>query len=480
MIILKINKTFYPIVLVVTFSSLTYYLVNLSRDPLGTFYLPWSRGWEFGVGVLLAYHYPKIKTNSKKIISYINPLALISLVTLTTTSLASQIVLPIYSTVLVMIFILTMKQSILGKIFSLKALSFGGDLSYGLYLLHVPIFLLTSYYLPGKYKTIISAVLLVILTTFLHLKFENPLRYYQPKKFKLLFKPWLIFATSILLPLLLVISLDYSLNHNSLAKKDFINKINLQARGELFIPSNCYLQNDDTKVKECLSGDKFSSKVAILYGDSHAQQWYHLLTSWAHSNKYKLYSITKPSCGVPDLNYHYPSLSSTPYAACDTWKVNALAKMKELKPQVIFFSTATAQQYFKSEPSNEIYREKLNDSLQKLKNISKKVVYISDTPISEQNTPKCLMKNYPFTNKCNFKENQKISLRKTLIKEVVFSEGINIINFNKEICSENPCEALKNNNLVYRDETHISQWMSMQLLDLFTQKVTKILGGTTS
>ena len=96
------------------------------------------------------------------------------------------------------------------------------------------------------------------------------------------------------------------------------------------IPPNCF------KITDCVFGDKSSSKIVILYGDSHARMWLPALQPTMVSHGLRLVLIGHDGCPVPNLN-----LTLAKYAGCNQIRTNALKVIIAAKPKMILVANRT-------------------------------------------------------------------------------------------------------------------------------------------
>ena len=62
----------------------------------------------------------------------------------------------------------------------------------------------------------------------------------------------------------------------------------------------CHVNYGETKSGYCTYGNKSSNKTIVLYGDSHAAQWFPALEKLATARGFKLVSLTKSACPAVD------------------------------------------------------------------------------------------------------------------------------------------------------------------------------------
>ncbi|MEU0805729.1 acyltransferase family protein [Streptomyces sp. NPDC005970] len=101
----------------------------------------------------------------------------------------------------------------------------------------------------------------------------------------------------------------------------------------------CHVDQTATRSPACVYGDRSSDKVVVLFGDSHAAQWFPALDRLSRERGWRLVSLTKASCKTADLTI---VADGAPYTACDTWRKNALERIAQLRPMLVVASSSEA------------------------------------------------------------------------------------------------------------------------------------------
>ena len=77
-----------------------------------------------------------------------------------------------------------------------------------------------------------------------------------------------------------------------------------------------------TRPHLCVYGDRSATRTVVLFGDSHAAQWFPAFNAAAKSEHVKLLYITKSACPAPSVSI---LLGSALFRACDVWRDKAIA-----------------------------------------------------------------------------------------------------------------------------------------------------------
>ena len=142
----------------------------------------------------------------------------------------------------------------------------------------------------------------------------------------------------------------------------------------------------------CVFGDVSGSKTIVLFGDSHAEQWFGALDALAESKGWKLVSWTKAACPMADVLLMSAQLQR-PFTECPAWHADTMAKIAELHPDLVIASGSDAL----PGPafSNSTWSADTSAVLTQLKAAADQVVYLADVPAPTTNVPVCLAEQCP-------------------------------------------------------------------------------------
>ena len=211
----------------------------------------------------------------------------------------------------------------------------------------------------------------------------------------------------------------------------------------------CHVNYGETKSGNCTYGVKDSNKTIVLYGDSHAAQWFPALEQIAIEQGYKLVSLTKSACASVDIPREDQGAFKNIH--CEKWREISIARIKEIHPVAVIMSSF---QYF-TPPSGYPSRSQWwNDGqrrlLKDLQGASDHLIYISDTPRPLRDIPNCLASRD--SHSCDSSEKSAV--------EII--NGFQKIDPTPWLCSSY-CPAIQDGYVVYRDASHISVAASLAL-----------------
>ena len=432
----------------ITIASFLLSLFLTPREPIWSFYSLPTRAWELGIGALLLFIPKRIRFSSNYGWA---ALALILYGTLTFTDKTpfpgTAALVPVIGTAFAIASLNNWPRA-MNRFGNLKIVQWLGEISYPLYLWHWPVLVIPSVAWGRSlvaYELLICVLLTALLADLTHRFIEDPIRYSKPHP-KLVIKSGaaataasLIMGGAIYLSFNDEIKLD---NGRSYSVSELIKR-------PVIYDDNCHVNNGETVSPECTYGDRGAKRKIVLFGDSHAAQWFPALERLANENNFELISLTKSACPGPAVE----KVDSGEYknADCFAWRDNSLERIAKLKPYAVIFS---GFQHFQVPDGYSSRREwwqaGQKRTLNSLRGNATHIVYITDTPHPQQDIPACLAGGV--ISDCDDSERS----------EAISIPGLKAVNPTPWLCSDK-CSSVINEQVAYRDGSHISIAMSESL-----------------
>jgi peptidoglycan/LPS O-acetylase OafA/YrhL len=451
---LKKKKILTLLVAGVTALSFVFSIYQTETSPIWAFYSLPTRAWELGLGALLVL-IPPIRT--KKLIGLLGFLFIITSAFIfgeTTAFPGLNAVLPVMGTVM-LIATINSWPPFLNDVANSRLFQWLGEISYPLYLWHWPLLVLPSTYFArplGVYERILAIVATIVLADLTHRFIEEPFRKTKTAPTLVFKRSGVITLVSVLIGTVIIFSSSDKIDVSGI--NGAVSLAQIKAR-PLVYNDGCHANYAQTKSDKCEYADTKSEKTMVLYGDSHAAQWFPALVEIASRSGYKLISFTKSAC--PSVDTVRLDQGGFKMSRCKQWRINTIKRIQEINPDVLIMSSF---QYFAQPPRFTDREQWWNDGQRKLltevKNISPHLIYITDTPHPLRDIPACLA-NYSIS-KCNT----------TQRSEDLSISGFNVINPNSWLCSR-VCPAVKDGVVAYRDASHISVDIAIALIPRLTQ-----------
>ena len=422
--------------------SLMLSIIQTQTSPIWAFYSLPTRAWELGVGALLLFIPESIWNN--RFIPWIGLIGLaIAILKFdeNTSFPGLNAVLPVVATAL-LIGSISIWPRFFNDLSNNRISQWLGAISYPLYLWHWPALVLPSSALgrPLRIRERIFCILLtIILAHFTSKYIEQPIRHKKIDGKKI----YLFFAATTAASLVAgaVITSTASSIISVKGTNYKFDLVDVMQKPAVY-GDNCHSNYGESESGECAYGDLTSKTTVVLYGDSHAAQWFPALEALANERGFKLISLTKSAC--PSVDVPRADQGAFKDVHCQKWRENSVARIKQLRPAAVIMSSF---QYF-SPPSrftdeNKWWTDGQKRLLDSLRGSSDHLIYISDTPRPARDIPNCLASRA--ISSCN-------STEKTPVKIV---RGFQIIDPTPWLCTEF-CPAIQDGYVVYRDASHIS------------------------
>ncbi len=230
-------------------------------------------------------------------------------------------------------------------------------------------------------------------------------------------------------------------------------------------------------IKSCDFGDIDSKTRLVLFGDSHAMQWFDPLQRIAERQHWRLTTYTKMGC--PSIDLRPPSVSARAFASCLVWQKEALARVIDLHPTAVFLSNATGRFGRKMRPRCPVAcDESLDDlrgatrrTLQQISSAAISVVVMLDPPLPGFDVPTCHARSirhawYPGGG-CTF-ERSRAFVPEAYAAQRSAAAGladVHFIDLVDRLCGAQTCRTERDGRPVYRDRNHLTATFARSFTD---------------
>jgi peptidoglycan/LPS O-acetylase OafA/YrhL len=222
----------------------------------------------------------------------------------------------------------------------------------------------------------------------------------------------------------------------------------------------CFDGFTDATVHTCLFGDTTSSRTVVLFGDSHALQWFPAMDALANQQHDALVVMAKATCPPIDITVFSPSLGRD-YTECNEWRAAELQRMTALRPAVVILGFS--REY--GIPDDHVIVDGqawLSGLAEMITTIEQdtgaRVVLMGDDPYPQQSVPDCLSQHLDDTPPCSIPRHYPFYNPSGIPQEkaLAASTGAGYIDTDPWFCISTTCTVMVGNMLVYRDDNHIT------------------------
>ena len=445
------KKVIFAGIAITTLLSLLFSIYLTQVAPIWAFYSLPTRAWELGFGALLLF-LPETKKKIR-ILPWLGffGIAISSFNFNENTAFPGKNALvPVLATVFLMASI-KYWPPLFNDLANSRLSQWLGAISYPLYLWHWPALVLPSSALGRPlrfYERFLCILLTIVLAHYTSKYVEEPLRHKNLSP-RTIYKG-AAYTTAVSLVAGVLISFTSSSIITTKGEVSYqFDLVQVMERPGVY-GDGCHVNYGETKSGYCTYGDKESSKTIVLYGDSHAAQWFPTLEKMATERGFKLVSLTKSAC--PAVDAKRPDQGAFKMVHCTKWRENSIKRIAEIQPLAVITSSF---QYFTPANSSisraQWWNEGQRKLLKGLRGSTNNLIYISDTPRPLRDIPNCLASRD--SKVCDSTERSKVSVIR----------GFDVINPNPWLCSSY-CPAIVEGTVAYRDASHISVDMALKLL----------------
>lgn len=205
----------------------------------------------------------------------------------------------------------------------------------------------------------------------------------------------------------------------------------------------CIQRAEGSDAISCSLGDDHSEKIAILVGDSHANQWVPALDSIASNAGWKLIVFAKSSCPFARVK---TKLRGKENVDCSLWREKALKRIQSLNPRILL-----ASQSFRYETIGDSSMVAgLHDIWSEIAANGTRIVVISDTPWFGKLPGEC-------RNLAQCRTPRKDATNSNALTTAASTFPVTVqIDMTDLICGPEYCDAVVGNIIAWRDSNHLS------------------------
>jgi hypothetical protein len=234
----------------------------------------------------------------------------------------------------------------------------------------------------------------------------------------------------------------------------------------------CHIGREGSAVSrsaDCVFGDSGATRTMVLYGDSHAAQWFPPMEALARSRGWRLVTLTKVACPVGDVVVHNKALKRR-YRECEAWRADALRTVRNLRPQLVV--VASRADYYQRISSGRVRSIKasraplgraLGRDLARLRATGARVVLLRDTIAPTVGiVPDCIERRGATA--CRFSRaaatpvdsHQRAAARRARVQ---------VVSMRSAVCSTSRCDVVRDGIILYRDDDHLTATFARRLSD---------------
>lgn len=360
-----------------------------------------------------------------------------------------------------------------------------GTLSYSWYLWHWPflvfaIALFPNISIAGKIAAALASLAVAAVT---HHLVENPIRFHPYLIKRPALSLYLAGAVTLCSLGVVFLSMRFAAR---LANTPNMKSIEAAIGDIANMPrQQCVTLGESSAVLTCAFGNTSSATNVVLFGDSHAIQWFNPLLQIAESHAWKLTTIVKSGCLAADVRN--PSSTDGFAKNCSAWRADAIRQIVAMRPSIVFIGNASNHLGREEDPGSkstiptEQWRGGTRRTLEGLTAQGLRVALMRDNPSFTVDIPTCLARsvrqNWYHTTTCAM--NKTRSLDDSVFEaEKAGASGlpnVSLIDLTDLFCQRDVCATVENGKLMYRDDNHLTGSFAKSLAPVLETKLVSIV-----
>lgn len=438
-------------------------------DAVGVYYLMPTRLWQLGLGglVYLSCHGPRghwLRSHSN-VLGWAGAGLLLASLLLIDGSVAYpgwRALLPAFAAA-GLLAAGTGSRNTVGRVLSSQAFGLPGRISYSWYLWHWPILMigpLLGLWPLGGVETL-AAILVSFLVSWASYAFvEQPVRRGGSRA------PRRVVLASVLASIAVasLLHLAATLTRTTAAEpRGFGQQVmSLVTVPSVYSDTRCDQWYRSAELVPCRveAGDG-SAGLMVLIGDSIGTQWLPALQRVARSRGLHLVVLTKSSCPIVDEPFFYPRIHRR-FSECEQWRESAIAYVQSMRPDVVVIGSAATYDFTRGQ-----WIEGSRRIIDRLEAGTPRVLVLAPSPVLESHGPRCVMAagrvesgeirlSPPEACSTRLSQAEDEAVIAALTAAAEASASARLLYLNDLVCPAGLCSALRDGNLVYRDQQHLN------------------------
>ena len=240
----------------------------------------------------------------------------------------------------------------------------------------------------------------------------------------------------------------------------------------------CNLDATVTTPGPCTFGDASSTTTILVFGDSHAAQWFPALDAIATQHRWRLLAMTKKGCPSADIAV-FSTMVDRELRECDTWRTNVVDRLAGEHPSLIVLSSfryARQMGAWSGVEPNEAWRRGLTATLDSFAPLGAKLLVLGDTPTPAQDAPTCVAGHLNHVSACAAQRADAVrDDRLGVEQDVAAAHGAAFVPTSDWLSTATACPVIADDLFLYRDNNHITATAATWLAPLLDAAVTLLL-----
>jgi len=224
----------------------------------------------------------------------------------------------------------------------------------------------------------------------------------------------------------------------------------------------CMVGIEGTNSNKCLYGNPTGDRTLILFGDSHAMQYFPAVEELAEIHGWRLIVLTKAECPPEEVEVK-SMVEDREYSQCDEWREATLKRIEQGNEHMTVVMSGDTEytpygpggEELSGDEAAEAMEAGYLRTLRRIEAAGPHTVVIRDNPTSIEDVPSCVSEDIQHLGRCAFPRRKEWD-REYDVRAAKASPETHLVDFIGDICPGEVCRAVIGNALVYRDKDHLT------------------------
>jgi peptidoglycan/LPS O-acetylase OafA/YrhL len=224
----------------------------------------------------------------------------------------------------------------------------------------------------------------------------------------------------------------------------------------------CMVGIPGTNSNKCLYGNPHGERTLVLFGDSHAMQYFPAVDELAEIHGWRLIVLTKAECPPEELEVR-SMVEDREYSQCDEWRQDALERIETGDQNTTVIMSGDTEYIPYNKNGEELFGDEAAEAmeagylrtLKRIQEAGPHTVVIRDNPTSTEDVPSCVSEDIQHLARCSFRRHREWDREYDVRAAEAFPET-HLVDFIADICPGEVCRAVIGNALTYRDKDHLT------------------------
>jgi peptidoglycan/LPS O-acetylase OafA/YrhL len=232
--------------------------------------------------------------------------------------------------------------------------------------------------------------------------------------------------------------------------------------------NGCHLDFLTVAQPACTFGkaDAPAARTMVLFGDSHAAQWFAPFSNLATARGWKLLERTKSGCPPAQITPR-PDTLKRPYIECSQWRNDRVAEIVKLAPALVVVGQSDNVPGVSMK--DDEWTAATLATLTALRASGALVVLLGDNPVAPRDSVACVAGHLKDVRPCAYPRAQGYAAhpnRQAALATALTGAGFDLLPTVDWVCGATACPPIVGNLLVYRDDNHLTKTFASWLTPL--------------